>query len=90
MLARVTVEACRNGFAACLSSSAVAGKLRGISPNYYIKSILGNPSETSRVDFNADGTLSILVGTQSNGQGHESVYAQFLADQKKFLQSTSQ
>ncbi|MEM7733447.1 MAG: molybdopterin cofactor-binding domain-containing protein, partial [Pseudomonadota bacterium] len=27
-----------------------------------------------------DGTVSLYVGTQSNGQGHETVYASFLAD----------
>ncbi|MFQ3183312.1 MAG: carbon-monoxide dehydrogenase large subunit [Octadecabacter sp.] len=81
VLARVTAEADRNGFAARRVASAGAGKLRGIGLCYYIESILGDPSETSRVDFNADGTVSIFVGTQSNGQGHETVYAQFLADQ---------
>ena len=33
------------------------------------------------MEFNDDDTVSIYVGTQSNGQGHETVYARFLADQ---------
>jgi carbon-monoxide dehydrogenase large subunit len=81
VLARVTRAADRDGFAARRAASAAAGKLRGIGLCYYIESILGDPSETSRVDFNTDGTVSIFVGTQSNGQGHETVFAQFLADQ---------
>jgi carbon-monoxide dehydrogenase large subunit len=81
VLARVTRAADRDGFAQRRAASAAAGKLRGIGLCYYIESILGDPSETSRVDFNADGTVSIFVGTQSNGQGHETVFAQFLADQ---------
>ena len=31
--------------------------------------------------FLDDGTVNLYVGTQSNGQGHETVYAQFLSDQ---------
>ncbi|SMP19399.1 xanthine dehydrogenase family protein molybdopterin-binding subunit [Shimia sagamensis] len=69
------------GFSARKVASAKAGKLRGAGLCYYIESILGDPSESTRVEFNDDGTVSIYVGTQSNGQGHETVYAQFLSDQ---------
>ncbi len=69
------------GFAARKAASAKTGKLRGAGLCYYIESILGDPSESARVEFNEDGTVSIYVGTQSNGQGHETVYAQFLSDQ---------
>ena len=81
VLARVEQEADRAGFAARRDASEATGKLRGMGLCYYIESILGDPEETTRVDFNADGTVSIFVGTQSNGQGHETVFAQFLADQ---------
>lgn len=56
------------------------GKLRGIGLSYYIESILGDPSETTRIVFE-DDHAAIYVGTQSGGQGHETVYAQFLSDQ---------
>lgn len=69
------------GFVARKADSAAAGKLRGIGLCYYIESILGDPSEGARVVFHDDGRASIFVGTQSNGQGHETVYAQFLSDQ---------
>ncbi|MEO1639304.1 MAG: xanthine dehydrogenase family protein molybdopterin-binding subunit [Pseudomonadota bacterium] len=72
-------EADRNGFPARKAASTKAGKLRGQGLCYYIESILGNPSETTKVEFTEDGA-QIFVGTQSNGQGHETVYAQFLAD----------
>jgi len=81
VLTRVAAEADVEGFATRRSESAKAGLLRGIGLCYYIESILGDPSETTRVDFNIDGTVSIFVGTQSNGQGHETVFAQFLSDQ---------
>lgn len=81
VLTRVGLEADRDGFAARRAASEASGKLRGQGLCYYIESILGDAAETSRVDFNTDGSVSIFVGTQSNGQGHETVYAQFLADQ---------
>ncbi len=68
------------GFAARRAASEAEGKLRGLGLCYYIESILGAPSEDVKVEFVDDGAL-IYVGTQSNGQGHETVFRQFLADQ---------
>ncbi|WP_424437269.1 xanthine dehydrogenase family protein molybdopterin-binding subunit [Planktotalea sp.] len=64
------------------NASKARGKLRGMGLCYYIESILGDPSESAKVVFfEKDDRVSIYVGTQSNGQGHETVYAQFLSDQ---------
>lgn len=81
ILARAGTEADQAGYSARKAADAARGLLRGQGLCYYIESILGDPSEGARVEFNADGSASIFVGTQSNGQGHETVYAQFLADQ---------
>lgn len=81
VLDRVAVEADRDGFAGRRKASEAKGLIRGIGLCYYIESILGNPSENARVVFEEDGTVSLYVGTQSNGQGHETVYATFLSDQ---------
>ncbi|MEQ9695676.1 xanthine dehydrogenase family protein molybdopterin-binding subunit [Shimia sp. SDUM112013] len=70
-----------DGFAARKEASEARGRLRGQGLCYYIESILGDPSEGAKVEFREDGTVAIYVGTQSNGQGHETVYAQFLSDQ---------
>ena len=56
------------------------GRHRGIGMCYYIESTMGDPSETAEVRFEEDGRVAILVGTQSNGQGHETAYAQVLHD----------
>ncbi|MFW2542162.1 xanthine dehydrogenase family protein molybdopterin-binding subunit [Primorskyibacter sp. 2E107] len=69
------------GFAARRAASEAQGKLRGLGLCYYIESILGDPSEGVQVDFTEEGGALIYVGTQSNGQGHETVFAQFLSDQ---------
>ncbi|WP_294610825.1 xanthine dehydrogenase family protein molybdopterin-binding subunit [uncultured Roseovarius sp.] len=81
VLSRAEEFADRSGFAARQAESRRRGRLRGMGLCYYIESILGNPSETARIEFHEDGGVSIYVGTQSNGQGHETVYARFLADQ---------
>ncbi|MEX0316712.1 MAG: xanthine dehydrogenase family protein molybdopterin-binding subunit [Ruegeria sp.] len=69
------------GFASRKAADAARGLLRGQGICYYIESILGDPSEGAKVEFHEEGSVSLYVGTQSNGQGHETVYAQFLADQ---------
>ncbi|MGI9369256.1 MAG: xanthine dehydrogenase family protein molybdopterin-binding subunit [Ruegeria sp.] len=69
------------GFAARKAADADRGLIRGQGLCFYIESILGDPSEGAKVEFCEDGTVNLYVGTQSNGQGHETVYAQFLSDQ---------
>jgi len=76
-----TLEAVSAGFDGRRAASETAGKLRGRGLSYYIESILGDPVENVKVTFDADGGASIHVGTQTNGQGHETVFAQFLSDQ---------
>ena len=75
---RALDEADYAGFAARKAESLEAGKYRGLGICYYIESILGDQNETARIEFADDGHIDLLVGTQSNGQGHETVYAQFL------------
>ncbi|AHD00440.1 xanthine dehydrogenase family protein molybdopterin-binding subunit [Leisingera methylohalidivorans] len=81
VLSRAADEADLGGFAARRAADGKRGKYRGVGVCYYIESILGDPSEGAEVEFLEGGRVNIYVGTQSNGQGHETVYAQFLADQ---------
>ena len=81
VLTRAEKECDAAGFADRRKASESAGKLRGIGLCYYIESILGDKDERARVAFEEDGTVSLYVGTQSNGQGHETVFATFLSDQ---------
>lgn len=78
VLDRAAREADVAGFPARREASARAGRLRGLGLCYYIESILGSPVENAEILFAEDGMVEILVGTQSNGQGHETVYAQIL------------
>ncbi|MEZ5755648.1 MAG: xanthine dehydrogenase family protein molybdopterin-binding subunit [Paracoccaceae bacterium] len=79
VLSRAEVEADVAGFAARRRASAAEGKLRGLGLATYIESILGDPSETARLTLDEDGGATLHVGTQSNGQGHETVYARMTA-----------
>ncbi|UWQ16919.1 xanthine dehydrogenase family protein molybdopterin-binding subunit [Jannaschia sp. M317] len=79
VLDRAVAEADVAGFGARQANSAARGKLRGLGLCYYIESILGAPEESAEIVFAGDGRVTLLVGTQSNGQGHETVYRQFLA-----------
>ncbi|NRB35642.1 MAG: xanthine dehydrogenase family protein molybdopterin-binding subunit [Rhodobacteraceae bacterium] len=81
VLSRAADQADANGYVSRRDADAARGLLRGQGLCYYIESILGDPTEGAKVEFCEDGTVNIYVGTQSNGQGHETVYAQFLADQ---------
>ncbi len=80
VLDRAIAEADIAGFAARKTASARAGKLRGLGLCYYIESILGSQDESTTIAFAEDGMVDLHVGTQSNGQGHETVFAQFLHD----------
>ena len=79
VLSRAMREADVAGFEARRAESERGGKLRGLGCCYYIESILGDPSETAAIEFTDGGRVNLYVGTQSNGQGHETVYKQFLA-----------
>jgi carbon-monoxide dehydrogenase large subunit len=47
---------------------------------YYIECTLGAPNEEVGLNFTSDGRLELIVGTQSNGQGHRTTFAQIIAE----------
>jgi len=57
-----------------------AGKLRGIGIGTYIEACGGNGPETAHVMLDRDGGITVLIGTQSSGQGHATSYAQLVAE----------
>ncbi|RFB78970.1 xanthine dehydrogenase family protein molybdopterin-binding subunit [Methylovirgula sp. 4M-Z18] len=81
------------GFAARKSESAKRGKLRGIGLSAYIEACGIAPSaavgslgagvglwESAEVRVNPIGTVEILTGSHSHGQGHETTFAQLVSD----------
>ncbi|CAH1675851.1 Carbon monoxide dehydrogenase [Hyphomicrobiales bacterium] len=67
------------GFKARQKASAKAGKIRGIGMASYIEACGGGGPESSTVILEKDGTVTVLIGTQSNGQGHETAYSQLVS-----------
>lgn len=63
-----------------LARSKAEGKIRGIGMATYIEACAFAGSEPAHVELNADGSVTLLIGTQSNGQGHATAYAQFVAE----------
>jgi aerobic carbon-monoxide dehydrogenase large subunit len=68
------------GFPARRKASKARGFLRGLGFAYHIKGTGGSPSENVDIRFEADGTVSLITGTQTIGQGHETTFPQILAD----------
>ncbi len=80
VLNRLQTEADVKGYPARKAASEKRGRLRGMGLACYIEAILGADTETAAYEFAADGTVLLFVGTQSNGQGHETVFPQMLSD----------
>ena len=68
------------GFEKRREESAGRGKLRGIGMATYIEACAFAGSEPAHVRLNGDGSVTLFIGTQSNGQGHATAYAQFVAE----------
>ncbi|TPW29860.1 xanthine dehydrogenase family protein molybdopterin-binding subunit [Pararhizobium mangrovi] len=56
------------------------GRLRGIGMATYIEACAFAGSEAANLELNEDGTVTLYIGTQTNGQGHSTAYSQFIAD----------
>jgi carbon-monoxide dehydrogenase large subunit len=58
-----------------------AGLVRGIGMSSYVEICGTMGDETANVRLDPNGDVTILIGTQSSGQGHQTAYAQIVADQ---------
>ncbi|MFI4997088.1 MAG: xanthine dehydrogenase family protein molybdopterin-binding subunit [Hyphomicrobiales bacterium] len=64
------------GFKERLRQSRKRGLIRGIGLASYIEICAFGSPEDAVVRIEKDGSATILIGTQSNGQGHATAYAQ--------------
>jgi aerobic carbon-monoxide dehydrogenase large subunit len=69
-----------SGFAKRLRLSKKAGRLRGIGLSTYIEACGNAGSETATLKLESDGSATLLIGSQSTGQGHATAYAQLVAE----------
>ncbi len=81
VLERAKTVADWDGFATRKAEAATRGKLLGRGMAYYVEIAGGGGTEEhADVKVAADGHIEMAVGTQSNGQGHETAYGQVLSD----------
>jgi carbon-monoxide dehydrogenase large subunit len=80
-MARVLEAADWQGVAQRRRDAKRRGKLHGAAICNYVESPVGAPHERVEVQVAADGSVTLGVGTQSTGQGHETSFAQVMADQ---------
>ncbi|MGH6725095.1 MAG: xanthine dehydrogenase family protein molybdopterin-binding subunit, partial [Pseudolabrys sp.] len=79
-LARAQEIADWDGFSKRAAASKRAGKLRGIGIATYVEACGNNGPETANVRLDRDGGVTVLIGSQSTGQGHATSYAQLVAE----------
>ena len=68
------------GFPARKAEAARRGRLRGIGITYVVEGSGGVAEEYAVAEAKPDGTIVVGTGAQSQGQGHETTFAQLVAD----------
>ena len=68
------------GFEARYQKSGTNNKLRGFSLIHMIESAGTPRPEHAEIRFDATGTLTLMVGTKTQGQGHDTMYKIMLSD----------
>ncbi len=68
------------GFAKRKRESAKRGLLRGYGLAHYVESSIGSPKEQAQIIVKPEGRVTVVIGTQPSGQGHETSFAQVAAD----------
>ena len=68
------------GFAVRRAEARARGRYRGLGHAVYIEQSGFPPDEFAELRFDPSGTLTILMGTQSSGQGHQTAYTQLAVE----------
>ena len=70
-----------NGFDRRRRETESKGKRRGRGVSYYFEASGGPPgNEPAKIHFTDNGAVEVYLATQSNGQGHETTFAQLVSD----------
>jgi carbon-monoxide dehydrogenase large subunit len=79
-LERALQRADAAGFPARRAAAEARGQRRGLGHACFLETSRGAVGENGTVRFADDGTVELVSGTQSIGQGHETAFAQIAAD----------
>jgi carbon-monoxide dehydrogenase large subunit len=77
---RVVALADWAGFEARRAEARRRGRFRGIGLANYIELNTGVPRERAEITVSADRRIDVVIGTLSAGQGHETSFAQLVAE----------
>ena len=70
----------RPGFAARRAASRERGKLRGLGLANYVEITSGSPRERTEITVFPEARVELVMGTMASGQGHETSFAQLVAE----------
>ena len=79
-MARALALADVDGFAARRTRAAAAGRLRGLGIANTVEQSAGGNDEGGEIRFDRQGNATVLMGTHSHGQGHETVFRQLVSE----------
>jgi carbon-monoxide dehydrogenase large subunit len=68
------------GFPARRAEAKARGKLRGIGVANYVDTATGAPREKAEMVVKPEGIVEVVIGTVSQGQGHETSFAQLVTE----------
>ena len=68
------------GFSARRTEAQAHGKLRGIGVANYVDTATGVPRERAEMTIKPEGVVELIIGTGSQGQGHETSFAQLVTE----------
>jgi carbon-monoxide dehydrogenase large subunit len=68
------------GFAKRKREAAKRGIRRGLGISCLLEHSGGTPTESAALQFTADGSLMVVLGVHSTGQGHKTVYKRLAAE----------
>jgi aerobic carbon-monoxide dehydrogenase large subunit len=66
------------GFPERKAAARKVGRYRGIGIANYVDTATGIPRERAELTVRHDGSIDVVIGTVSNGQGHETSFAKLL------------
>ncbi|HTT79364.1 MAG TPA: xanthine dehydrogenase family protein molybdopterin-binding subunit, partial [Stellaceae bacterium] len=80
VMERVLELADWQGFAARRGEARARGRWRGIGVANYVDTATGAPREKAEVTVLPEGAVEVVIGTVSQGQGHETSFAQLIGE----------
>jgi carbon-monoxide dehydrogenase large subunit len=69
-----------SGFSKRKREATKRGKRRGLGISCLLEHSGGTPTESAALNFTADGSLMVVLGVHSTGQGHATVYRRLAAE----------